>query len=161
VRVVWEGCEYRGRGRETRWDGRCTLEGNTFTHARGINFWNPLQPLEQPSPDALTWTSLTTGGFAGFDAWLADADAGTLRIETPLVQCKLPVADIANDDGVFEAGGLGRRLRVFRLPDRLEQTALRITLPVSTGAPGGDAIYVRVTTEDGHRAWTSPAYLVG
>ena len=42
----------------------------------------------------LAWEALTTGGFGGFVAWLADARSGTLRIDTLLVKCKIPVADI-------------------------------------------------------------------
>ena len=30
VRVMWQGAEYRGRGREVLWQGRLTLPGNRF-----------------------------------------------------------------------------------------------------------------------------------
>ena len=30
IRVIWEGSEYRGRGRQTVWDGGCILDGNSF-----------------------------------------------------------------------------------------------------------------------------------
>jgi hypothetical protein len=49
----------------------------------------------------LKWAALTTGGFGGFDAWLADASAGTLKIDTPLVKTEIAVADIGRDDLVF------------------------------------------------------------
>src|SRR6185369_8555735 len=41
LRVIWEGAEYRGRGRQTIWDGSATLYGNTIGEVRPINFWNP------------------------------------------------------------------------------------------------------------------------
>ena len=31
VRVLWQGAEYRGRGRETIWQGKLTLAGNRIT----------------------------------------------------------------------------------------------------------------------------------
>ena len=31
VRVLWQGAEYRGRGRETIWQGQLTLTGNRFS----------------------------------------------------------------------------------------------------------------------------------
>ena len=45
------------------------------------------------------------------------ARGGRLKIETALVQAEIPVAEIGLEDRVFEAGGIARRIRVFRLPD--------------------------------------------
>ena len=92
--MIWEGSEYRGRGRQTIWDGGCTLQGNRFERIASINLWNLDKKLTQMGPATLAWEALTTGGFGGFDAWLADARSGTLRIDTLLVKCKIPVADI-------------------------------------------------------------------
>src|SRR5436189_697692 len=117
IRAIWQGSEYRGRGRQTIWDGGCTLSENAFERVAPINLWNLDKHLRQTGPAALAWEALTTGGFGGFDAWLADARSGTLRIDTPLVKCAIAIADIGLEDLVFEAGGIGRRIRVFRLPD--------------------------------------------
>ena len=32
IRVIWEGSEYRGRGRETVWDGHAELSDNAFAN---------------------------------------------------------------------------------------------------------------------------------
>ncbi len=38
IRIVWEGSEYRGRGRQTVWDGSATLEGNaSWIRSRSIS----------------------------------------------------------------------------------------------------------------------------
>ena len=34
IRVIWEGSEYRGRGRQTIWDGGCALTGNASSASR-------------------------------------------------------------------------------------------------------------------------------
>src|SRR5205814_1790243 len=117
IRVIWEGSEYRGRGRQTIWDGGCALTDNAFERIVPINLWNLDKKLRQTGPTTLIWEALTTGGFGGFDAWLADPQSGALRIDTPLVKCEVPIADIGLEDLKFEAGGIGRRIRVFRLPD--------------------------------------------
>lgn len=52
----------------------------------------------------LRWWTLTTGNFGGFDAWLADAHAGSLKLETPVVGFGVPVEDIGLEDEVIEAG---------------------------------------------------------
>ena len=93
IRVIWEGSEYRGRGRQTIWDGGATLEGNAFERLSPINHYNLSKRFAQTAPGAVEWTALTTGGFGGFDAWLADAHAGTLAIDTALVKAEIPVAD--------------------------------------------------------------------
>src|SRR5204862_3542584 len=112
IRVIWEGSEYRGRGRQTIWDGGCTLTDNAFERVIPINLWNLDKKLRQTGPTTLIWEALTTGGFGGFDAWLADPRSGTLRIDTPLVKCEIAITNIGLEDLAFEAGGIGRRIRV-------------------------------------------------
>ncbi len=159
IRVIWEGSEYRGRGRQTVWDGSCTLTGNSFERVQPINFWNLDKKLEQVAPGELRWAALTTGGFGGFDAWLADPEAGTLKIDTAPVKTEIKVADIGISDRVFANGGIKRQMRIFRMPDtnphRRAQLERRITL---TGQ-GDNALYVCITQEDGHLIWSSPIYI--
>jgi hypothetical protein len=159
VRVIWEGSEYRGRGRQTIWDGGCTLQGNRFERISSINLWNLDKKLTQMGPAALVWEALTTGGFGGFDAWLAEARSGTLRIDTVLVKCEIPIADIGLDDLVFDAGGIGRRIRVFRLPDENPHRRVHLTRRIPLKWSGDNAVYVCLTHEDGHLAWSSPIYV--
>ena len=70
IRVLWEGSEYRGRGRETIWDGNAVLDGNRFTNLTPINRYNLDKRFEQTASNRLEWTALTTGGFGGFHAAL-------------------------------------------------------------------------------------------
>src|SRR5262249_15386407 len=61
VRVTWQGAEYRGRGRETMWQGKLTLANNCFARFAPVNFLNPERKVEETSAGtALTWTSVTT-----------------------------------------------------------------------------------------------------
>jgi hypothetical protein len=160
VRVLWEGAEYRGRGRQTMWDGTAELRGNAFSQARSVNFLNADSPLRVTGTTGLAWNSVTTGNMAGFDIMLHDPQAGELAIATGPASAVIPIRDIGMADRVIEAGGLWRRLRVFRLPDRLKPEALRVSLTVAL-APGRDnPIYARITQEDGHQAWSSPIYFI-
>ena len=159
IRVIWEGSEYRGRGRQTMWDGGARLEGNAFKRLAPINHYNLSKRFEQTQSDAVEWTALTTGGFGGFDAWLADARAGILRIDTALVKAAIPVADIGREDIVHDAGGIRRRIRVFRLPDDNPRTSIRIERRISLKPRIDNALYVNVVLEDGHQAWSSPIYV--
>src|SRR5580692_6287048 len=94
IRVIWEGSEYRGRGRQTVWDGGATLTGNGFARIAPINLWNLDKALVRKSATRLEWQALTTGGFGGFDAWLEDPRAGRLEIETALVKTAIDIAEI-------------------------------------------------------------------
>lgn len=161
VRVTWEGAEYRARKRNTTWTG--TLEvtgaGNAITRATPVNFWNVDAPLERPSPTTLAWETMTSGNVQGIDLALAAPHAGALAFRSNQVEFDLPLADITEVDRVFEAGGLGKRVRVYRLPTENTRTRLHLTrsLPVAQGRDTRP--FVKLTTEDGHQAWTSPAYL--
>ncbi|WP_431283949.1 DUF3604 domain-containing protein [Humitalea sp. 24SJ18S-53] len=159
IRVMWEGSEYRGRGRETFWDGSVSLTGNGWSGVRAINRWN-IDHQFAATPDRLDFHGVTTGGAQGFEAILDDAATGTLEIATNLVTASIPVADIGAEDVVFEAGGLGRRLRVFRLPDVNPNTALRLTRTVALRPDADNALFLRAVFEDGCVAWSSPIYLI-
>ena len=138
-----------------------TLAGNTFERATPINLWNIDKKLEQVAPDRLRWQAITTGGFGGADVLLADAVAGTLSIDTGLVKASVPVADIGIEDCLLESGGgIRRRMRVFRLPEHNKGTRMtgRRTIALEPGCD--NALYVCVTFEDGHLAWSSPIYFI-
>ncbi|MBL8362917.1 MAG: DUF3604 domain-containing protein [Rubrivivax sp.] len=162
LRILWEGSEYRGRGRQSVWDGSATLAGNAFERHTPINLWNLDKQIRHVEPGKLAWTALTTGGFGGADVMLADAQAGTLAIDTALVRAQLPVASIGLEDVVLDSGGgIARRMRLFRLPDRNPvQNAAFARRITRRGSGPDDAIHVCITLEDGHRIWSSPVYLM-
>jgi hypothetical protein len=160
IRVVWEGAEYRGRFRQVIWDGEAHLSGNAIRDARPINFFNRDKTLDRTSETSLAWRALTTGNIGGFDLWLADAYGGTLKIETPLVKCGVPLEEIGLEDEVFDASGvLPRYLKVFRLPEENPHRNLSFSRPIDLRPAGDNPIFIRLTQEDGTLAWTSPIYL--
>ncbi|WP_424139483.1 hypothetical protein [Roseomonas chloroacetimidivorans] len=159
IRVVWEGSEYRGRGRETFWNGSVSLAENSWSGVAPINRWNVDKPFEADA-GSVRFGSVTTGGFAGFEAVLDDPRAGTLRIDTGLVKAELDVSRIGFEDIVLEGGGLGRRVRVYRLPDINPHKTARLQRRVALRQVEDNALYIRTTMEDGSVAWSSPIYLI-
>jgi hypothetical protein len=161
VRVLWQGAEYRGRGRETLWKGSLTLAGNRFTRFAPVNFLNPERKVSETAPGtALAWSSVTTGNLAGIDLWLDEAQTGSLKVDTNIVSGEIDLAALHDDVVAFDGGGLGRRLSVYRLPEA--DWSHRVTLDHTVTFPGGAdlPVYLRVTQADGHQAWTSPIYLI-
>ncbi len=161
VRVLWQGAEYRGRGRETIWQGKLTVSGNRFSRFAPVNFLNPERKVQETSPGtALTWTSVTTGNLAGVDLWLDQPRAGSLKVETSVVAGEIDLAALADNVLEFDGGGLGRKLSVYRLPEN--DWSRRVTLQHQVSFAGGAdlPVYLRVTQADGNQAWTSPIYLI-
>jgi hypothetical protein len=143
----------------TTWDGSLRVDGNPIERFAPINFWHLEKSLARVGDDGLAWQSVTTGNFAGAEIVVADATAGVLSLDTPHVKTSIPLADIGGDDRVFAAGGLGRAIRVFRLPDVNDVRSCEFERVVDVAPQGDSPIYVRVTLENGHQAWSSPIYL--
>jgi len=161
VRILWQGAEYRGRGRETIWQGKLEVMGNRIERFAAVNFLNPERKVQEITPNvALAWTSVTTGNLAGIDLWLGEARAGKLRIETNLASGEVDLDRLADLTVVFDAGGLGRKLSVYRLPDVDWSPRLMFEHRVTFKGGADLPVYVRVTQADGHQAWSSPIYLI-
>jgi hypothetical protein len=161
VRVLWQGAEYRGRGRETLWNGTLTVSGNRIARFAPVNFLNPERKVvETQAGTALAWTSVTTGNLAGIDLWLDDARGGKLDIETNVVSGTVELASLADNIVAFDGGGLGRRLSVYRLPEADWSRSLSLEHTVRFSGGADLPVYLRVTQADGNQAWTSPIYLI-
>ena len=161
IRVMWQGAEYRGRGRETLWQGKLRVTGNRIVRFAPVNFLNPERTVRETIPGtALAWSSVTTGNLAGIDLWLDHGQSGTLQVETNVVSGNVDLASLAEHVVSFDGGGLGRQLSVYRLPE--VDWSRRVSVEHTVRFTGGRdlPVYLRVTQADGHQAWSSPIYLI-
>ncbi len=159
VRVLWSGAQYRGRGRQTTWTGRARFAGCRVRRLAKINAWNHERLLEQRGSDTVEWNALTTGNFGGFDAWLEEGAGAALALTSNHGELHAPLAEIGLQDRVLEAGGLERRIRVFRLPESNPHREVRHSARVALRTDGDNPLWVCVTTEDGFQAWSSPIFV--
>ena len=159
IRVVWSGANYRGRGRKTRWQGSAKLINARILRMEKINAWNPELLFEQRGPDCVLWDTITTGNFGGFDIWVDEQDGAGLQIETNLVSADVELDRIGLEDVVFDAGGLKRCIRVFRLPEVNSTLELNAKLTMPLKETGDNPLWIRLTTEDGFNAWSSPIFI--
>lgn len=159
VRVVVEGSEYRGRGRETLWSLDAHVSGNHFSNVKAINRWNLDTPFTH-NQSSIHFETVTTGGFAGFETILDGGASGKFDFKSNLISGTFDVGNIGLEDMIFEAGGLGRQIRVTRLPEINPHRTAKFRMPVKLKKAGDNALYIRVTFEDGSVAWTSPIYLI-
>ncbi|MBX2798347.1 MAG: hypothetical protein KTR31_11775 [Myxococcales bacterium] len=156
VAVRWQGARYRGRGRQVHWDGTAQITGATIERIQRINAFNPDHAFHHEG-GRLQWQAVTTGNFGGFDVWLgAVAADATLTVHTEHAQLQTSVVDLPVR---VNAGGLGMALSAERLPDHNPHTRVRVSAPVDLREGTDSPLWVCVTLEDGHQAWSSPIYL--
>jgi len=159
IRVIWQGAEYRGRGRKTTWQGSAHFAGCQIERIAPINQWNHERPTEQQGADRVAWNTITTGNFGGFDVWLAPRSGAQLSVDSNHVSGRFSLDDIGLEESVLDGGGLDRKIRIFRLPENNDSLELRGSLELDLKAVGDNPIWVRVTTEDGFNAWSSPLFI--
>ncbi len=124
-----------------------------------INAWNHERPIHLEGNNTVRWDTLTTGNFGGVDLWLDESEGAELEIETNHVGARLNLGEIGMEDVVLDAGGLDRKIRVFRLPETNPVREMRSSVRVPVQGDGDNPIWVRVTTEDGFLAWSSPVFV--
>ncbi|MBW4093366.1 MAG: DUF3604 domain-containing protein [Proteobacteria bacterium] len=159
VWVAWSGAEYRGRARQTVWDGRLQVAGAGIARATPINFFNPDRVLQRVSDHELGWASITTGNFSAVDLLLDDTDAD-IRVDTPHGVLHTSVAALGLTPLRVDCGGLGRELRASRLPEAAAPSSVSFSRELALRPGVDNPFYVCVTTEDGHQAWSSPIYCI-
>ena len=158
IRVIWSGAEYRGRGRNTRWLGRADLDCAKILRMETINRWNPERPLEQRGSAQVIWDSVTTGNLAGMDLWL-DRLEGRCSLSTNLGDLTVDLTTLVETPMIADCGGLARQISVARLPDAPLPRELEFERDIALLDDGDTPLWIAVTTEDGHQAWSSPIYL--
>lgn len=162
LKLLWQGAEVRGRGRQVTWDGELKLTGNSVRDFQTINFWNLEKRCEQLNSRQLKWQSITTGGVAGLIVDLAKPRSGKIEVSTTQKSLNASIADLGIKGKTRTAGGLGKAISAYRLPppDWHHDWSFEFTPTKKQLQQGDNPIYICVVQEDGHMAWSSPIYLV-
>jgi len=162
VKILWQGSEVRGRGRQTNWDGSLRITGNQITRLQTVNFLNPEKECQRQGPRHVNWESTTTGGAAGLILSLANGRRGQLVIETTQKRAKLSLANLGIRGRTYQTGGLDKQLSVYPLPRAGGEKDLAFETRITPAAlkQGDNPLYICVVQEDGQMAWSSPIYWV-
>lgn len=159
IRVWCEGAETRGRGRLVDWEVELIVSENDLLDVRPINFWNPeRQPLVNGK--SVCWSHVTTGGCHAVDLLLADSHAGRLAFKSNQIDLDLAIDEIGSEDLSFPCGGLKKAVRFNRLSNDALDPAFSRSFSVLRDIEKEYRLYLAVTFEDGHQAWTSPVYVM-
>ncbi len=161
VKIVWSGAEVRGRDRKSTWDGTLEIHDNNIRSFVPMNFWNPNSQPKQIGPNVISWKSITTGGITGVIAALEDPYRGNLKIRTNQIDCDVNLSSVGLKPLVYDAGGVRKRLKIYRLPQKVKAACVcNFSLVLDRLENGDNLIYVKVVQQDGHMAWSSHIYLV-
>lgn len=158
VRVAWSGARILGRDRATHWDGRLEIAGATIEAAEGYAFDGPQEGITALTPTAVAWRSITTGDEDGLTLRLSDAATATLRFRTEPAAFDCALGELGREPLVHEAGGIAQRVTVRRLPEGEPPLSVVFTRS-DDPPPGASAYWIRVTQDDGARAWSSPVFV--
>lgn len=154
------GAKYRGRGREADWTLSARLTGARFGAVTPICLWNPDHPLIVRSEQEIALSAITTGNTVGFDARIArDQPEAALRVETSRGTLAARIDEIGFHPLRLDCGGLGMALTVARLSDHNPHEDCSFSCELPVREVGDTPIWIAVTLEDGHKAWSSPVYL--
>ncbi len=159
LRVIWQGAEYRGRGRTTHWNGGISFDKASIERMEKINIWNLERPFHVEDGKGISFDAVTTGNFGGCDIWL-DCNEGQVSVETGLASGTFSLTQITDAETILDAGGLDRKIRLYRLPQKLDKCSFAETCAVPLTPDRDNPIWVRVVTEDGYVAWSSPIYVL-
>ncbi|WP_428513931.1 hypothetical protein [Roseovarius sp.] len=93
------------------------------------------------------------------DDFLCMQRQASLNISTNQGMLDVALKEVGFAPSVFDAGGLGKKITIQRLPDAPLERSVIATRSVKIRETGDTPVWVRVTTEDGFQAWSSPIYL--
>jgi len=163
IRILAEGALYRGRGRIINWAIDVATSEATVVNAETINVFNRDRiPVFSADNKSVRLETVTTGNRSGMDLTLSNALAGNLKLKCDLGELDLGLADLGPDTVSELTGeGLGRRISVQRRPKSLSQSRVKGAFVVDIHPGSERKLYLRITQDNGHVAWTSPAYIEG
>ena len=159
-RITCSGQYYRGRSRLVQWECETILTRGKILKIKDINFWNPKRKPKIINEKKIQWKTVTTGGFSACDIWLDEkALNGLLKIKTNFKNIEVKLKDIIEKEKTFQFGGMDIKLNIKCLPDKLNNSSYSIKKKMNLRKGNESRIYIKVTQEDGHQAWSSPLYI--
>jgi hypothetical protein len=160
IHVLMSGAERCGKGSRARWKGTARVTGATIRGFTPIAAWNSELPCALDDDGTIRFEARTAGNMMGFALHLDETPDARLVMETGNGPVDLALAGLGYGETIVPQGGLARRVRVVRLPDDNPHVsfAASVTVPLTRGRD--NPLWICVTTEDGHQAWSSPVYAV-
>lgn len=159
IRISWEGARIRGRARRATWDGQITVKRARLTSAHTFAFDSPAEGIVSFNDAQVIFKSSTVGDVDGIDLFVDEPSSGTLSFQTKIGDVLLDLADLGQEQKVFDFGELGLKVKIQRYPEELDLIPLAMELTVDIEPGVTNPFLIKVVQEDGHIAWSSPIYI--
>ena len=159
LKLVWEGARRKWRARPTIWHGSLSIQGGRILSAETFAFDSPDQGIAVQTENKISWRSSTAGDPDGLFLDLDANEDAVLAFETEPATFSFTLADLADGPLTVEAGGLGQRVTVARVPRGPRPSTVRFAYRDESAVPGTNAYWLRVIQRDGAMAWSSPIYV--
>ncbi len=163
IRIQWQGAEFRARKRNCMWKGTIEFVGNEILSTHPFNFWNQDSPLQIVSKNKISWNTYTAGNIQGFYVDLFQPFKGKLLFTSNQIDFELPLQEISLNDTIFKIeGGIDKKVSLNRYPKINPHCNFKtkIDLPINPKINQDHRIFVKITLENGHQAWSSPIYFI-
>ncbi|MHA1688344.1 MAG: DUF3604 domain-containing protein, partial [Promethearchaeota archaeon] len=163
IRIEWQGADSRARKRNTPWRGLVEFKDNEILSANSFNFWNLDSPIQIISKTQISWNTYTAGNIQGFYVNLLHPIKSTLLFKSNQINFEIPLQEIFLNDTIFPIeGGINKKVRINRYPKINSHFSFRtiFELPINPKINLDDKIFVKITLENGHQAWSSPIYFI-
>ncbi len=158
--VLMSGADRRGKGSRARWKGTACVTGAAIESFTPIAAWNSELPCSLADDGTVSFEAHTAGNMMGFALGLDHAKRARLIMETGNGAVDLVLADPDIEETIVAMGGLARRVRVVRLPDENPHLSFHGEVAVPLARRRDNPLWICVTTQDGHQAWSSPVYAI-
>ncbi|MCA9383323.1 DUF3604 domain-containing protein [Candidatus Dojkabacteria bacterium] len=154
IKLSWHGTEFYGRNREYKWSGSGEFTQNKIVDVSEVNFYH--HSKFKHSVNKFEFSSLTSGNYKGVNFKL-DKPFEKLKLLVNDTEFEISKKDInkpfsLNEYSEVEVSYLAKEKSVQEISWNFEIASSQLNK--------GDALYFKVTQEDGGIAWTSPFYIV-
>ena len=156
LRVIWQGAEYRGRGREVDWNGKVFISNNNFSNLVTINSFNHEKQIRLMNSKTIIWHSTTTGGQSGYEVLLDNLN-GNLNFEINDKKISINLKTLKEKRIVKHFGGINKQVCFSLVSKDDSDKEFIFNRKINLNKKNG--FFFKTFFRYGHIAWTSPIYI--
>ena len=161
LRLLWGGTERKGTARlqQVKWDGSLSVSNGEVELIDTVNVQSFADSVEATGPTSIRWRNATAGNTTGIVVRVHGGNAARLHFQSEPVTWDIGLNQICETEHVFEAGGVGRFVKIGPAPrtDGLRQYHASWVDP--NPQDGVVPYWLRVVQVDQALAWSSPVYV--
>lgn len=154
VKILWSGSKVKGRNRKIHWNGTINTQTKNVKVLNSINYFNPAHTFKKEG-QVINFSGATTGGVQG----LILGNLEKSNKITVITNDKNLSFDLKNLSGIPSISGMNHldaKIEISKVSLNNQNNVINLEIPL-TVKPGSN-IFIKVTQNDGHMAWTSPVF---